>query len=180
MSGLRDRFVVGDRVAQVRRIAQGIDKRREGRVIDVGAKGVQIRFDDGTELWSPPHGLEVTEAVPRGRVPRLAVVDAVVVSDTAPIKVTGAPGDTGDVLARLESSGVDLVALWRELGDGLTLRKRRALADAEVAREAAAADVRDAEALLADARRTLAGATAAVETARTDLAVVERQMGGAR
>lgn len=171
MSGLRDRFVVGDRVAQVRRIAQGLDKRRDGRVVAVGAKGVQIKFDDGAELWSPPHGLEMVEAMPRGRTPRLAVVEV------AAVEVEPTPATADEVIARAESSGVDIVALWRALGAGLTQRKRKAVEESEAALLAAESDVREAEALLADARRALAAARAAAEAARTDLAQVEQEMG---
>lgn len=171
MSGLRDRFVVGDRVAQVRHIAQGIDKRREGRVIAVGAKGVRLHFDDGAELWTPPHGLEMVEAVPRGRSPRLAVVEVAAV-EAEPI-----PATADEVIARAESSGVDIVALWRALGAGLTQRKRRAVEETEALVLAAESDVREAEALLTDARRALAAARVAAEAARTDLAQVEQEMG---
>jgi hypothetical protein len=87
------------------------------------------------------------------------------------------PVDPDDVLARLESSGADLVALWRALGAGLTDRKRRAVTEADEAVSRAEADVRDAEALLAESRRTLAFAKARAQDARSELAVVEREMG---
>jgi len=169
------RHTKGDRVALVKAIAPGIAKRREGAVIDVGARGVQIRFDDGTELWQRAHDVELVESAAVRRGARLQVVEAVPVE--APELAPAPPVSPDDVLARLESSGADLVALWRALGAGLTDRKRRAVTEADDAVSRAEAEVRDAESLLADARRTRAAAKARAQDARSELAVVEREMG---
>ena len=173
------RHTKGDRVALVKTIAPGIAKRREGSVIDVGARGVHVRFDDGTELWQRAHDVELVASAAERRSARLQVVEAVPVEAPA-LAPPPPPVSPDDVLARLESSGADLVALWRALGAGLTDRKRRAVTEADDAVTRAEADVRDAEGLLADARRTLAAAKATALTARSELAQVEREMGVVR
>lgn len=172
------RYAKGDRVALVKAIAPGIAKRREGSVIGVGARGVQVRFDDGTELWQRAHDVELVASAAERRSARLQVAEAVPVE--APALAPPPPVSPDDVLARLESSGADLVALWRALGAGLTDRKRRAVTEADDAVTRAEADVRDAESLLADARRTLAAAKASAQAARSELAAVEREMGVVR
>lgn len=171
------RHTKGDRVAMVKHIAPGIDKRREGAVIDVGARGVQIRFDDGSELWQRACDVELVESAAARRSTRLQVVEAVPVGA---LPSPAAPASPDDVLARLESSGADLVALWRALGAGLTDRKRRAVIEADDEVTRAADDVREAESLLADARRTLVAAKDRAQTARSELATVEREMGVVR
>lgn len=171
MSGLRGRFAEGDRVAQVRRIAQGIDKRREGEVIAVGAKGVQIRFDDGGDLWQPAHGIEMVREGKGHRTPKLAVVDTVIVAPRTPLP------SADDMLSRLEAQGIDLEDLFRAIGGGLVERRRARLAAADEAVEHAEQDVRAAEAMLSDARSALAAAKAAAEDVRTQLAKAENLTG---
>lgn len=190
MSGLRDRFAKGDKVVRVLRIADGIDKRVPCTVVDIGARGVQVRYDGTRETkWAHVSEFSLVEPGKRHRAPR-AVVDAEPAVEPAEVtpsvqalpapESAAAPASAGDVLARLESQGVDVVAFWRALGAGLSERTRRAVTEAEEAQARAEAEVREAEALLADARRTLAGAKARAEDARRELAVVEREMGVVR
>lgn len=47
------RFKRDDIVATVARIGPGIEKRRVGEVIEVGAHGCRVSFYDGEELWLP-------------------------------------------------------------------------------------------------------------------------------
>jgi hypothetical protein len=65
------RYAKGDRVAQVKHIAPGIDKRREAVVVAVGARGVQVRFDDGSELWQRAHDVELVASAADRRERRL-------------------------------------------------------------------------------------------------------------
>lgn len=173
------RYTKGDRVALVKAIAPGIAKRREGAVIECGARGVRIRFDDGAELWQRAHDVELVASASERRSARLQVVEAAEVLPALAEPPPTTPS-ASDVLARLEASGADLVGLWRALGAGLTERKRRAVTEAEEAVKAAEVDVREAEQLLADSRRTLAAAKAQADDARRELAVVEREMGVVR
>lgn len=187
MSGLRGRLAVGDKVVRVTRIGNGIDKRTPCTVVDIGARGVQVRYDETRETkWAHVSEFELVEPAKGRRATRLAVVDEdpaeiVVAAEEAPMAAPPAtPVAPTDALARLEASGVDLLALWKDIGAGLTERRRRAVTEADEAVTQAEADVRTAEALLADARRTLAAARAVAEDARRELAQVEREMGVVR
>lgn len=188
MSGLRGRLAVGDKVVRVTRIGNGIDKRTPCTVVDIGARGVQVRYDETRETkWAHVSEFELVEPAKGRRATRLAVDDGeapaeiVVAAEEAPMAAPPAtPVAPTDALARLEASGVDLLALWKDIGAGLTERRRRAVTEADEAVTQAEADVRAAEQLLADARRTLAGAKAHAEDTRRELAQVEREMGVVR
>lgn len=172
------KYHVGDTVAHTTRVGS-VDRRRIGTVTSVTKASVQVSFPDmnGPVWLAIGRAVELIAGDPKPRTQRQVpeVVEAVPVEAPAL-----APVSPDDVLARLESSGADLVALWRALGAGLTDRKRRAVTEADDAVSRAEADVRDAESLLADARRTLAAAKARAQDARSELAVVEREMGVVR
>lgn len=184
MSGLRGRFAVGDKVVRVTRIGNGIDKRTPCTVVDIGARGVQVRYNETHETkWAHVSEFELVEAAKARRSTRLAVVDEapsaiVVAAEAAP--EAPPPAAPTDALARLEASGVDLLALWKDIGAGLTERRRRVVVEADEAVTQAEGDVRAAEQLLADARRTLVAAKTSAENARRELAQVEREMGVVR
>lgn len=199
MSG--QRFRRDDIVATVARIGHGIEKRRVGEVIEVGAHGCRVSFYDGEELWLPGGRLfhvvdrngvqELTKERPADPPRRLRAVRNDEPEETANVRrntdptPAAAPASTTPAptpappLAAIEASGVDPLAMWLALGTELVGRERRAVAAAEAAEASAAASVASAEELLATERRSLDAARTAAAAARVRLQQIVARVGGA-
>lgn len=183
------KFMKGDRVGVSTRYGNGLEKKRFGEVIAVGAKGVQIRFDDDGEEWWRPAGVVLFEVDGKLVRERPAKPRALaLVTDAPPVVVpppvasapVAAPVTHRDVLQHMEASGVDLLQLWRGIGESLRERQRAAVTAAGAAVKAAEQEVADAEALLSEARTRLADALRAQEAAANGLREVILQTGGGR
>lgn len=182
MSG--QRFERGDAVATLHRIGNGLEKRRVGEVVDVGAQGARVKFIDGETLWLPAGKLwhvvdrdgrqELTKERP---APAAKPRPVRLVEPAAPAETPPLPAPPAVPLAAIEASGADPFALWMALGRELVEKQRRALADAEAAEAAAAASVASAEALLSEEVKSLGRARAAVADARSRLAEIAARVG---
>lgn len=182
MSG--QRFAKGDAVATLHRIGNGVEKRRLGEVVEVGAKGARVRFHDGETLWLPAgrlwhvtergEGQELTKSRPEEPRKLRAVGPA-----DAPAAAEPPPVDHDfDVVEAIQAGGADPYAAWLALGRQLVERERSAVAQAEESERAAAASVASAEELLAQERAALARAQGATRAARERLDMIKARVGG--
>lgn len=175
------RYQRGQSVAYVIRYGARLEKRHVGEVVEIGARGYRVRFENGREdMWlraaqvrpvDSDEQPEATEA-PSPKVPALTIVPLPV----AP--VVAAPA-TPSVDA-LEAAGVDPIAAWLELGRELLGRAQAQVEREERAVVAADAEVAVARDILALAERHAVEARDRLRVATTQRAEVERRTGGSR
>lgn len=191
-----NRFVRGETVYTLCRPGGGIEKRRYGTVLDVGARGAYVQFDDdGEKAWLSS---QRANRLPKNEEERDDVIDKPAPTTAAPTtpKTRGGsalPALTGvaapapspapvapkadspaALLAAIEADGVNPFAMWREMGRVILSRARERVSDAEARVVTAARDVADAEGLLAMARGAHAEAKNQADVARRELAELER------
>jgi hypothetical protein len=192
-----NRYVRGETVYTVCRPGGGIEKRRYATVLDVGARGVHVQFDDdGEKAWlssqrairlpeeKEEHGSVIDKPAP---IPQTATAKtrggnlaALTVSVTAPAPVIPAPATVerapkpATILDAIEADGVNPFAMWRQMGRELVGRAREKVSVAEARVASASRDVTDAESLLALMRASHAEAMERAEMARRELAELER------
>ena len=183
------KFLKGDRVGIATRYGNGLTKQRYGKVVEVGSRGVRIAFDDdGDDLWRPAgtvlfeHDGRLVKDRPAttSAAPRAALTVVAKPVESAPPAVASAIPAVShrDVLQHMESSGVDLLQLWRGIGESLRERQRAAVTEASQKAEAARREVDEAESLLAEARARLEDALREETTAANALRDVILQTGG--
>ena len=183
---MTSKFIKGDRVGIASKYGNGLEKRRFGKVVEVGHRGVRIAFDDeGDDLWKPAgtvlfeHEGRLVKDRPAVSSPAPRATLTVVARPVQPAPAPVAPTVSHrDVLQHMESSGVDLLQLWRGIGESLRERQRAAVTEAGVAVKAAEQEVADAEALLSEARARLDAALRTQDAAANALRDVILQTGG--
>lgn len=187
------RYERGETLATTVRYGNGLEKRRLGTVVEVGARGVKLRFvDNNHEMWlqsgrvrrieSELGGVEATDthepppvASPVVERPVLAIVPPPA-PPPAPAAVT--PAVPAELLRSMEAQGMDPMGMWLAMGQTIIARERETVVAAEKAVTLADAQVREAEQLLADAKRDAAKAREVAVAARARLAQVERRVAG--
>lgn len=170
MSGAR--FEKGERVASTVRYGNGLSKQRPGTVVECNGKSVRVLYDDagsgdGGARWLAPN--QIVSLAPTGEARRMAPTPA----EATP---TSATVEAPPTLQELESRGMDPVAMYLALGAAL---RGRAESDLRAAQEAVAAadeQVRDADALLVEARREAVAARARLEKARSLATELDRRV----
>ena len=180
------KFLKGDRVGIATRYGNGLTKQRYGKVVEVGSRGVRIAFDDdGDDLWRPAgtvlfeHEGRLVKDRPAVSSPAPPAALTVVARPVQPSPAPVAPAVSHrDVLQHMESSGVDLLQLWRGIGESLRERQRAAVTEASQKAEAARREVDEAESLLAEARARLEDALREETAAANALRDVILQTGG--
>ncbi len=183
---MTSKFIKGDRVGIASKYGNGLEKRRFGKVVEVGHRGVRIAFDDeGDDLWKPAgtvlfeHEGRLVKDRPAVSSPAPRATLTVVARPVQPAPAPVAPAVSHrDVLQHMESSGVDLLQLWRGIGESLRERQRAAVTEASQKAEAARREVDEAESLLAEARARLEDALREETTAANALRDVILQTGG--
>lgn len=185
------RYERGETLATTVRYGNGLEKRRLGTVVEVGARGVKLRFvDNNHEMWlqsgrvrrieSELGGVEATDthepppaAPPAVERPALTIVPA---PASTPATVT--PTVPAELLRSMEAQGMDPMGMWLAMGQTIITRERETVVAAEKAVTLADAQVREAEQLLVDAKRDAAKAREVAVAARARLAQVERRVAG--
>ena len=181
------RFERGETLATTVRYGNGLEKRRLGTVVEVGARGVKLRFlDNNHEMWVPggrvrrveEHVVDV-EATDTHEPPPAApaAVERPVLA-TVPPAAPLTPTVPAELLRSMEAQGMDPMGVWLAMGQTIITRERETVIAAEKAVTLADAQVREAEQLLADAKRDAAKAREAAASARARLAQVERRVAG--
>lgn len=161
------RYAKGDVVEAVVRYGGGREKVRRGVVVSVGARGVEVRFDDDRSChWQRDSQLRrvAAEEASAHLVPPPRKLRAVPPPPAEEPPVPPSAQLDPAVLEILTTPGVDPLATWRGLGRALVDEARMKVVAAE-ASEAAA------RALHAEAQRELA-------EARAQLAALEHRVGG--
>ena len=162
----------GDAVYVLIRYGKALEKRRYGKVEDLGKQGVRVHFEDGERLWlgrSQVHRVEVTEAR-KETSPE---------APPTPAPPTPAPPPSIAIsLDTMEAQGLDPMNLWLALGRDLVERARLRLEQADAAVTAADAQVSAARSLLADAERDATVARREADRARESLAKLVQRVAG--
>jgi hypothetical protein len=130
------KFGKGTRVYMTVRIGAGLEKQHHGVVIKTGARGVQVRFDDGQEQWLMSHQAHL-------ELPG------------APEALTAPPAPAAEPEPPPLSDLVKDLAAWREMGSSLLAKAEERVAFAEANRDALHEEWRAAEELMGKTRGDL-------------------------
>lgn len=160
------KFVEGDLVENVTELGGGVVKRKRGTVVQVGAKGVEVRFDGGLKTWMRNAQLRVvTEARPD--------TPAVVETRAPAPKLVPPPAVPAPAAPAAPSAAVSDVEAWLELGRQMIGRAEEAVAFAREAVTCAEEEAADAQARVVEAKSSL-------KKAEAELGEVRRRTGGDR
>ncbi len=180
------RYERGETLATTVRYGNGLEKRRLGTVVEVGARGVKLRFiDNNHEMWLQSGRVrrietegDVIEATETHEPPPPVVERPALAIVPQPVPAPVTPAVPAELLRSMESQGIDPMGMWLAMGQTIVAREREAVVAAEKAVTLADAQVREAEQLLADAKRDAAKMRDAATAARARLAQVERRVAG--
>lgn len=161
-----------DRVATILRYGAGLEKRRTGTVIALGAKGARVRFDDGATRWLSAGELRPLDPIVSTRrslpnedlsVEKVPMPTPAESSSPPPLSLNG-----------LKAQGLDPMAMYLALGAALRQERAETMRAAEAAVRDADEQVAQAEALLVEARREAAAARQRLEIARAAQVEMDR------